>query len=142
MNDASNPPAAREHRSHRALDRDPRAACARLARPGDAEEFGAWFGVALAGQTFAAGRSVQGRITHPGYEHIAFTAWIERVEPERRLSFRWHPYAIDPGDRLLGRGDDAGRVRARADARGDAAARRRIGLRCAAAGAPAPTRSA
>lgn len=62
----------------------------------DAEEFGRWFGVALAGETFAAGRSVQGRITHPGYEHVVFHAAIERVEPERLLSFRWHPYAIDP----------------------------------------------
>ena len=63
----------------------------------DAEEFGSWFGVALHGQTFAVGRSVSGRITHPGYEHVVFTAEVVRVEPERRLAFRWHPYAIDPG---------------------------------------------
>ena len=25
-----------------------------------------------------------------------FEALVERVEPERYLSFRWHPYAIDP----------------------------------------------
>ena len=76
---------------------DIRAPLARVWRAlADAEEFGAWFGVALAGQTFAAGRSVQGRITHPGYEHVVFDAQIERVEPERLLSFRWHPYAIDP----------------------------------------------
>ena len=25
-----------------------------------------------------------------------FTALIDRVEPQRLLSFRWHPYAIDP----------------------------------------------
>lgn len=62
----------------------------------DAQEFGAWFGVALEGQTFAAGKEVRGRITHPGYEHLAFNATVERVEPERLLSFRWHPYAVDP----------------------------------------------
>ena len=76
---------------------DIRAPLARVWRAlSNAEEFGAWFGVALAGQTFVAGRSVQGRITHPGYEHLVFNAQVERVEPGRRLAFRWHPYAIDP----------------------------------------------
>ena len=74
-----------------------RAPLARVWRAlADAEEFGAWFGVDLAGQTFVAGASVRGRITHPGYEHLVFDAHIEQVEPERRLAFRWHPYAIDP----------------------------------------------
>jgi uncharacterized protein YndB with AHSA1/START domain len=74
-----------------------RAPLARVWRAvADAGEFGAWFGVDLAGQAFVAGGSVRGRITHPGYEHLVFNAQIERVEPERRLSFRWHPYAIDP----------------------------------------------
>ena len=77
---------------------DIRAPLARVWRAlSDAEEFGSWFGVALRGQTFAVGRSVSGRITHPGYEHVVFTAEVVRVEPERRLAFRWHPYAIDPG---------------------------------------------
>jgi uncharacterized protein YndB with AHSA1/START domain len=62
----------------------------------DAEAFGNWFGVALKGQRFAAGEPVQGHITHPGYEHLVFHALIESIEPERSLSFRWHPYAIDP----------------------------------------------
>lgn len=63
----------------------------------DAEDFGAWFGVALAASgTFVPGQQVHGRITHPGYEHLDFNAVIERIEPERTLSFRWHPYAIDP----------------------------------------------
>jgi uncharacterized protein YndB with AHSA1/START domain len=39
---------------------------------------------------------VRGRITYPGYEHVEFNATVERVEPERLLSLRWHPYAIDP----------------------------------------------
>ncbi|MDB5986613.1 MAG: hypothetical protein JWR16_1666 [Nevskia sp.] len=62
----------------------------------NAEEFGDWFGVALKGKTFVAGQAVQGNITHPGYEHIVWNVLIERIEPERLLSFRWHPYAIDP----------------------------------------------
>ena len=62
----------------------------------NAEEFGGWFGVALEGKTFAAGKRVQGNITHPGYEHLVFDVVIERMEPERSLSFRWHPYPIDP----------------------------------------------
>jgi len=62
----------------------------------DAQEFGAWFGVALEGERFVAGQVMRGRITHPGHEHLAFTATVERVEPERLLSFRWHPYAVDP----------------------------------------------
>lgn len=62
----------------------------------NAEEFGGWFGVNLKGQAFAPGRRVQGPITIPGYEHVTFDVIIERVEPEQLLSYRWHPYAIDP----------------------------------------------
>src|SRR5437868_15401136 len=61
-----------------------------------AEEFGNWFGVKLKGKTFAPGKQVQGNITYPGYEHIVFDVWIERMEPERLLSWRWHPAAIEP----------------------------------------------
>ena len=61
----------------------------------NAEEFGAWFGVAFKGVAFAAGSRVQGQVTYPGYEHLVFEIWIERMEPERLLSWRWHPYAVD-----------------------------------------------
>jgi uncharacterized protein YndB with AHSA1/START domain len=61
-----------------------------------AEEFGGWFGVALKGKTFRAGERVQGHITYPGYEHVVFDVVIERMEPERLLSWRWHPAAIEP----------------------------------------------
>jgi uncharacterized protein YndB with AHSA1/START domain len=61
-----------------------------------AEEFGNWFGVAFKGKTFVAGQRVEGQITIPGYEHIVFDILIETLEPERRLTWRWHPYAIDP----------------------------------------------
>src|SRR5580698_3794536 len=61
----------------------------------NAEEFGNWFGVNFKGKTFVAGKSVQGKITYPGYEHLVMEVLIERVEPERLLSWRWHPAAID-----------------------------------------------
>jgi uncharacterized protein YndB with AHSA1/START domain len=60
----------------------------------DAEAFGQWFGVKLDG-SFAPGVRLRGKITNPGYEHIPFEITIERVEPERLLSWRWHPYALD-----------------------------------------------
>jgi uncharacterized protein YndB with AHSA1/START domain len=60
-----------------------------------AEEFGAWFGVKLEG-AFAEGVTVRGRITYPGYEHLTMEMLVERVEPERLFSYRWHPYAVDP----------------------------------------------
>ncbi len=61
----------------------------------DAREFGEWFGMDLEG-AFAPGTTVHGRITTPGYEHLSVEFFIERVEPETLLSYRWHPYAIDP----------------------------------------------
>lgn len=74
-----------------------KAAGARVWRAlSNADEFGAWFGVAFKGATFEPGKDVQGRITHPGYETVVFNITIERMEPERLFSFRWHPYAIDP----------------------------------------------
>ncbi len=63
----------------------------------NAEEFGSWFGVDLQGKSFAAGQRTQGQITNPGYEYIVFEIWIERVEPERLLSWRWHPAAVEQG---------------------------------------------
>jgi uncharacterized protein YndB with AHSA1/START domain len=61
----------------------------------DAKEFGQWFGVDLAGP-FAPGERVKGTITHKGYEHVPFEITVERMEPDRLFSYRWHPYAIDP----------------------------------------------
>jgi uncharacterized protein YndB with AHSA1/START domain len=62
----------------------------------DAEAFGDWFGVALKGKRFVAGEPIEGPITHPGYEHVIWKVVVERIEPERLLSFRWHPYCVDP----------------------------------------------
>ena len=61
----------------------------------NAEEFGNWFGAALKGQSFIAGQRVKGRITYPGYEHLTFDVTVERLEPERLLSFRWHPAPME-----------------------------------------------
>ena len=73
----------------------------------DPVRFGTWFGVDFDGP-FAPGTRITGRIVptkvdpeiarlqepHAG---IGFEIGIERLEPMRRLSFRWHPYAIEPG---------------------------------------------
>lgn len=63
---------------------------------GDAQKLGTWFGVTLRG-TFAPGARVQGQVTFPGYEHVTMDVTIEQMEPERLLSWRWHPNAVDPG---------------------------------------------
>lgn len=73
----------------------------------DATQFGTWFGVAFDGP-FVAGAQLTGRITptkvdpevaklQRPYEGKAFAFSVESVEPMRRISFRWHPYAIEPG---------------------------------------------
>jgi uncharacterized protein YndB with AHSA1/START domain len=61
----------------------------------NSKEFGEWFRVKLEG-AFAEGKTVRGNILHPGYEHMTMEMMIERIEPERYFSYRWHPYAIDP----------------------------------------------
>ena len=71
----------------------------------DASEFGSWFGVALDGP-FVAGRRIAGRIVptkadpevakkQKDYEGMRFEFVVERIEPMRRITFRWHPFAID-----------------------------------------------
>jgi uncharacterized protein YndB with AHSA1/START domain len=62
----------------------------------DAEEFGRWFGCRFAG-SFAPGARVPGEIVDPpGYEHLRWEIVVERMEPERLFSFRWHPGAEQP----------------------------------------------
>lgn len=62
----------------------------------DVQQFNTWFGVSLT-TPFAPGAEVSGRLAIRGYEHVTMTIWIEAMEPERFFSFRWHPYAIEPG---------------------------------------------
>ena len=60
------------------------------------QEFGTWFGCRLEGQQFAPGQRARGPITIAGFEHIVFDALIERMEAPSLMSYRWHPYAVDP----------------------------------------------
>ena len=73
---------------------------------GDAREFGAWFGVAFDGP-FVAGQRLSGRMmpttVDPEVARLQvpfagkpFDVAVERIEAPRLLSFRWHPFAIDP----------------------------------------------
>jgi uncharacterized protein YndB with AHSA1/START domain len=60
------------------------------------EEFAAWFRVKLDGE-FAEGATVRGDVTHANGEHVCTVEMqVERIEPERYFSYRWHPYPIDP----------------------------------------------
>jgi uncharacterized protein YndB with AHSA1/START domain len=72
----------------------------------DAKEFGAWFGVAFDGP-FAAGLRLTGKIVPTSvdteiaklqepYVGKAFEFSVERIEPLRRICFRWHPFAVQP----------------------------------------------
>ena len=74
----------------------------------DSQEFGAWFGVHLE-QPFAPGASIRGTINpsmvdlelaeaQKSYEGLPFDITIELMEPETLFSFRWHPYAVEPGE--------------------------------------------
>ncbi len=85
-----------------------RAPLARVWRAvGNAEEFGDWFGMKLEGD-FVPGTRLLGRIVptkadpevakgQEPYTNMKLEIFVERVEPEQLLSFRWHPFAIEPG---------------------------------------------
>jgi uncharacterized protein YndB with AHSA1/START domain len=62
----------------------------------DVSQFNAWFGVSLA-KPFEPGAEVSGKIDIKGYDHVTMRIWIEAMDPERFFSFRWHPYAVEPG---------------------------------------------
>ena len=73
----------------------------------DAKQFGTWFGVEFEGD-FVAGSRLKGRIvptkvdadiakSQEPYSGMAFDIFVERIEPMRVFAFRWHPYAIEPG---------------------------------------------
>ncbi len=61
----------------------------------DYREFGEWFKVKLDGP-FTPGETSHGKMTHPGYEHVAWKANVKEITPESLFSFTWYPYAIDP----------------------------------------------
>jgi uncharacterized protein YndB with AHSA1/START domain len=60
----------------------------------NAREFGTWFGAELR-DDFVPGAAAHGTVKFQGQE-LTITFQIERMEPERLLAFRWHPFAIDP----------------------------------------------
>lgn len=60
----------------------------------DSRAFGTWFGVRMT-DPFTPGARVRGQITHAGYDHLTMEITIERMEPERLFSWRWHPNAVD-----------------------------------------------
>jgi uncharacterized protein YndB with AHSA1/START domain len=60
----------------------------------DTKQFGEWFMVKL-DSPFVAGQTCHGHITYPGYEHVKFIAYIEKIEPEHYFSYKWHPYSVD-----------------------------------------------
>src|SRR5436190_209993 len=62
----------------------------------DKTEYGEWFKVKFPPGKFTPGEHVTGHILEPGYEHLTLEIWIVDVIPETTLSFRWHPYGIDP----------------------------------------------
>jgi len=73
----------------------------------NASEFGEWFGVKFEGSAFRPGVRMRGVMApttaepevadkQKPYEGHPFEITIDRMEPERLFSFRWHPFAIDP----------------------------------------------
>jgi len=73
----------------------------------DSAEFGRWFGMKFDGR-FEPGASMRGVIAPTAvnaevakaqkpYEGLPFDITIERMEPERLFSFRWHPNAVERG---------------------------------------------
>ncbi len=60
----------------------------------DHKQFGEWFRVNIE-EPFVVGQEAQGKILHPGYEHVTWRAAIVAIEPEHLFAFTWHPYGID-----------------------------------------------
>ena len=72
----------------------------------DAGEFGSWFGMRTK-DAFKPGVLIRGTIApttadptvaaaQKPYEGKEFELTVDRMEPERLFSFRWHPFAVDP----------------------------------------------
>jgi uncharacterized protein YndB with AHSA1/START domain len=73
----------------------------------DSMEFGTWFGMKFDGP-FVPGAVMRGVIVgtkvnaevakaQKEYEGMSGEITIERIEPERLFSFRWHPFAVERG---------------------------------------------
>jgi len=73
----------------------------------DSKEFGEWFGVRFDGP-FKSNTPLRGAITptradaevanlQKPYEGMTFEIIVDRIEPERLFSFKWHPFAVEKG---------------------------------------------
>ena len=73
----------------------------------DSKQFGAWFGMRF-DAPFAEGSLMRGQIVgtevdpeiakaQREYVQVPFEITIEKIEPERLFSFRWHPNAVEKG---------------------------------------------
>ena len=73
----------------------------------DSRQFGAWFGVEFDGP-FVAGTPIVGKLVpttvdaevaarQKQYEGHRFEFLVDRIEPMRLFSFRWHPFAMETG---------------------------------------------
>jgi uncharacterized protein YndB with AHSA1/START domain len=74
----------------------------------DSQQFGTWFGCELDG-AFVAGKPIKGAIRptkvdaevaamQKPYDGMRMEWLVERIEPMRLFSFRWHPFAVDGQD--------------------------------------------
>jgi uncharacterized protein YndB with AHSA1/START domain len=73
----------------------------------DSTEFGAWFGMKFDGlftpgarlRGTIVGTTVDADVAKAQKEHagIPFEITVDRIEPERLFSFRWHPHAVERG---------------------------------------------
>lgn len=73
----------------------------------DSKEFGVWFGMKF-DHPFTTGATMRGTIVGTAVDEevarlqrqmkdLPFEITIERIEPERLFSFRWHPHAVERG---------------------------------------------
>src|SRR5271167_2039672 len=73
----------------------------------DSKQFGKWFGAEFEAP-FVAGADMTGRFVptkmdpavaerQKQHEGKPFNIKVDRVEPMRIFSMRWHPYSIEPG---------------------------------------------
>jgi uncharacterized protein YndB with AHSA1/START domain len=73
----------------------------------NSQEFGSWFGVKLDGP-FVAGTQLTGKVvpttvdpevakSQKPYEGMTFEFTVDRIEPMKLFSLRWHPFAVEPG---------------------------------------------
>ncbi len=71
----------------------------------DSKQFGSWFGVEF-DQPFVVNTRITGKLaptkvdpevakTQQPYAGYAFEFFVDRIEPMRMFSFRWHPFAIE-----------------------------------------------